>query len=324
MTIADIARMAGVSNAAVSRYFNNGYISAKKREAIRRVVEETGYRPSMQAQTLRTRRTKLIGVIAPKMASTSIGKVVEGILSVLNESGYRMLLAVTENNPEKELAYLHTFKEKQVDGVILLATILSEEHKKALSEMNVPVVIAGQQLSGYSCVYHDDRQGTAELTKRMLEKGRRQLCYLGVLLQDKAVGEERLRGYQDTVRAAGLEELAERTGIAAFTMESGFEQARELYRAYPFMDCLICATDEIALGAAKYLREAGVGVPEQVLVAGHDDSLIAQVMYPPMPTVHFFYEECGSVAVQMLFERMNEPNAPIRQKKLACELVDKD
>ena len=122
MNIAEIAKRAGVSSAAVSRYFNDGYISEEKREKIRRVVEETGYRPSVQAQTLRTKKTKMIGVIVPKVASASIGRVVEGILSVLNGRKYQMLLAVTQNDPEKELEYLDAFSEKQVDGVILVAT----------------------------------------------------------------------------------------------------------------------------------------------------------------------------------------------------------
>ena len=85
----EIAKRAGVSSAAVSRYFNNGYISVEKQEAIRKVVEETGDRPSIQAQTLRTKRTRMIGVIVPKVASASIGRIVEGILSVLNESEYQ-------------------------------------------------------------------------------------------------------------------------------------------------------------------------------------------------------------------------------------------
>ena len=106
MNISEIAKLAGVSSAAVSRYFNNGYISEEKKEAIRKVVEQTGYRPSIQAQTLRTKKTKMIGVIVPKIASASIGKIVEGVLSVLNESGYQMLLAVTQNDPKKELEYL--------------------------------------------------------------------------------------------------------------------------------------------------------------------------------------------------------------------------
>ena len=160
MNISEIAKLAGVSSAAVSRYFNQGYISEEKREAIRKVVEETGYRPSVQAQTLRTKKTKMIGVIVPKIASASIGRVVEGILSVLNANGYQMLLAVTQNNPKKELEYLMTFSEKQVDGVILVATVFMAEHKRILKELTVPVVIVGQRLSGYCCIYHDDYQSS--------------------------------------------------------------------------------------------------------------------------------------------------------------------
>ena len=146
MNIAEIAKRAGVSSAAVSRYFNDGYISEEKREKIRRVVEETGYRPSVQAQTLRTKKTKMIGVIVPKVASASIGRVVEGILSVLNGRKYQMLLAVTQNDPEKELEYLDAFSEKQVDGVILVATVFSARHKKVLKNMPVPVVLIGPSI----------------------------------------------------------------------------------------------------------------------------------------------------------------------------------
>ena len=100
MNIAEIAKLAGVSSAAVSRYFNNGYISEEKRERIRKVVEETRYRPSLQAQTLRTRKTRLIGVILPKIDSAAaMGSVVAGILSVINDNGYHMLLADTQSDP---------------------------------------------------------------------------------------------------------------------------------------------------------------------------------------------------------------------------------
>ena len=152
MNIGEIAKLAGVSNAAVSRYFNNGYISEEKREAICRVVEETGYRPSLQAQTLRTRRTKMIGVILPKIDSASIGSMVAGILSILNEHGYQLLLADTQNDPERELEYLKVFNEKQVDGVIFIATIFTAGHKRLLKQIMLPLVILGQQLPGHHCV----------------------------------------------------------------------------------------------------------------------------------------------------------------------------
>ena len=188
MNIGEIAKMAGVSSAAVSRYFNNGYISDEKKERIRKVVEETGYRPSVQAQTLRTKKTKMIGVILPKIDSATIGSIVSGILNLFNESGYHILLADTQNNPDKEIEYLSAFDDKQVDGVILIATFFTASHKRVLKKMTVPVVIVGQRLSGYHCVYHDDYNAIYDMTKLMIEKGCHNPGYIGVLHKDRAVG----------------------------------------------------------------------------------------------------------------------------------------
>lgn len=321
MNIAEIAKIAGVSKAAVSRYFNNGYISEEKREAIRKVVEETGYRPSVQAQTLRTKKTKMIGVIVPKIASASIGRVVEGILSVLNESGYQMLLAVTQNNPKKEMEYLSAFDDKQVDGVILVATVFSAEYKRILKKLSVPVVIVGQQLSGYCCVFHDDYHASYDLTKLFLDKGRNKLGYIGVMKQDKAVGAERYRGFKDAVRDGGYNELAENYVIGSFTVASGYEKAEELSEKCNDLDGLICATDTIAAGAAQYLREHGVKIPEEILVAGQGDSELARVTAPPLITVHYSYEKSGELAVQMLMDVLGKKEAAVKEVKLGYYIV---
>lgn len=322
MNIAEIAKLAGVSNAAVSRYFNHGYISDEKREAIRKVVEETGYQPSMQAQTLRTRKTRMVGVIVPKIASVSIGRVVEGMLSVLNAGGYQALLAVTQNDPKKELEYLSAFQVKQVDGVVLIATVLTPEHKRALKKMEVPTVIVGQQLSGHNCVYHDDYHASFELTERVLEKERRNLGYIGAIRQDRAVGEERYRGYRDAVCGAGLEACAGQYATASFTVASGYEKAGELLERYPKLDSLICATDTMAAGVMQYLSEHGVRVPEQILVAGQGDSDIGRVLSPPLLTVHYSYEESGELAVRMLMEMLDQGKDVPRETRLGYRIVD--
>ena len=322
MNIAEIARMAGVSSAAVSRYFNDGYISEEKREAIRRVVDETGYRPSVQAQMLRTKKTKMIGVVVPKIASASIGRVVEGILSVLNASGYQMLLAVTQNDPKKELEYLSAFREKQVDGVILIATIFTTEHKHMLKNLSVPVVIVGQYLSGYCCVFHDDYHASYDLTKLLLDKGRKKLGYIGAIQQDRAVGAERYRGFCDAVRDAGLNELAQNYVTAAFTVASGYEKAGELIERCGGLDGLICATDSMAAGAMQYLRELGRKVPKEILVAGQGDSEMAKVTSPALITVHYSYEQSGEIAVQMLMELLSREESAVREVKLGYYIVD--
>ena len=120
MTISDIAKMAGVSSAAVSRYLNGGPLSEQKREAIREVVEKTGYRPDAAAQTLRTGRVNQIGVIAPSISSQSVGQITAGIASELDQQNYLILLGNTELDEQRELGYLTAMQRNHVAGIILL------------------------------------------------------------------------------------------------------------------------------------------------------------------------------------------------------------
>ena len=106
MTIKEIARLAGGSSAAVSRYLNGGYVSEEKKEQIKKVIEETGYQPSAQARILRTKRACLVGVVVPKLNSESISRVTAGIEQALSRRGYQMLLARSGNQPAKGITYL--------------------------------------------------------------------------------------------------------------------------------------------------------------------------------------------------------------------------
>lgn len=322
MTISEIAKLAGVSSAAVSRYFNNGYVGDEKREAIKRVVEETGYRPSLQAQTLRTKRTKTVGVIVPRIDSSSVGRVVAGITSVLEENGYRLLLAVSEQSSKKELEYLALFDDKQVDGVILLATILNAALKKKVKQMSVPVVLAGQHLQGCNCVYHDDYHAMYDVTKLVMSKGCINFCYIGVTNRDRAVGAERFRGFQDALATANMPVLEENAETGEFTIESGYEKMGELYRKHPDVDAVICATDKIAVGAMRYLKEQNKSIGEDVLLAGQGDSILAANVSPALTTIHYYYEVSGEKSAQMLLELIEKGTIAIREIKLGYELVE--
>lgn len=147
MTIKEIAQLAGVSSAAVSRYLNGGYVSEEKKEQIRKVIEETGYQPSAQARMLRTKKASLVGVVVPKINSESISRITAGIESVLAERGYQMLLAGTDNTPAKEVEYLRLFENYPVDGIILVGTMFTAGHRKFLKETKVPGVVIGRDLT---------------------------------------------------------------------------------------------------------------------------------------------------------------------------------
>ena len=324
MNIAEIARLAGVSPSAVSRYLNQGSLSKEKREAIRRVIEETGYRPLAQAQALRTRRTRTIGVILPRIDSFSISSVMAGIDGLLEQKGFHILLADTHNDPAKELEYLDGFDDQRVDGVILIATVFTPRHVARLKKSRVPMVVVGQQLPGMSCVYHDDYHAFYDMTRRMADKGCRRLGFLGALPQDKAVGQERSRAYRDAVRDAGLEDQAGHMVVADFAMLSGREKARELWEAHGPLDALICATDAMAAGALQYLKSQGLRVPEDVLLTGQGGSELCGVTTPTITTIRYFYEESGANAASLLLERLEKPDTPAKEVKLGYVIVENE
>ncbi len=324
MNIGDIAEMAGVSRAAVSRYLNDGYISAEKREKIRKVIEATGYKPSVMAQTLRTKKTKLIGVILPRINSDSISSVVEGISREIAKSGYEMLIATTANDPEKELEYLRIFSKNRVDGVILLATVFTKDHKKILKSMPIPAVIIGQKLEGYSCIYHDDYGAGAELAKKMLARGRRHIGYITVLKEDVAVGQERIDGFRNTMEEAGSALEENQVVTADFSMDSGYRKMRELYEMCPNLDGVICATDSIAVGAMNYLKENGRRIPEDISLAGFGDNRMSCVTTPKVTTIHFHYLQSGEKAAAAMMELLNGNHPAVVEMKMGYEYIERE
>lgn len=178
MNINEIAELAGVSRATVSRYLNDGYVSEEKRAAIRKVIEETGYRPSQQARNLRSKVTKLVGVIIPDIESGSVSQMVSGISEVLSVKGYQLLLADTRNNTRAELKYLRIFEKNQVDGIIFMGTMLSREHLYLMEEVEVPIVVTAQEIRQYSCVFQDDYHAAYDAAKMLTKKGRH-IAYIG-------------------------------------------------------------------------------------------------------------------------------------------------
>lgn len=145
-----------------------------KKEVIRKVIQETGYQPSSQAQTLRT-KTSLIGVILPKINSDTISREVAGISDILTRRGYQLILANTNNDVEEELKYLSLFKERQVDGVVFIATMFTRKHKQMLKDYKVPIVLLGQHLDGYPCIYQDDYKAAFMVTEKLAKKGKSSL-----------------------------------------------------------------------------------------------------------------------------------------------------
>ncbi len=312
--------MAGVSRATVSRFFNEGYVSQEKRDRIRAVVEATGYSPSQHAKSLRTGKSNTVGVIIPKINSASVSRMVAGMTPVFAEKGYQVLLANTDNDAAREVGYLRLFEEKrQVDGVVLVATVFSEEHIAAMGDMSLPVVVLDQDLPGRSCVYQNDRGALRDITANALRSSEHP-AYIGVFEEDESAGRNRHLGFLDACAEAGLDVPERAQMIADFTVDAGYTAAEELLEVYPEVDTIVCATDSIAFGAMTCLREYGRHVPEDVQVTGVGDAELSQIVTPTLTTVHHHYKTSGAEAARMLCEQL-AGDTTRREVRMSYEVV---
>ena len=325
MTIKEIARLAGVSSAAVSRYLNGGYVSGEKKEQIRKVIEETGYQPSAQARILRTKKACLVGVVVPKINSESISRVTAGI----------------DNDPRKEITYLKLFESYPVDGIILIGTVITAEHRKFLKGSKVPAVVVGQYTKYANCIYHDDYGAGKAMGKAaasFLEAGKK-VAYIGVTKEDKAVGAAREDGFRAGLRSAGIELEEDCTRKAEFTMDSGYEAALDLLRGNNGIGVLSCATDTIAAGAIEALLTYGrKKVPQEaeysggrmeyilgsskIRVTGFGDNQFLKAVTGGIPTVHFGYKTSGIRGAELLLDVIERGEKIPVEMKLGFRMVN--
>lgn len=322
MTISEIAKMANVSVSAVSRYLNQGYVSEEKAKRIKEVIEKTGYQPSKQAQSLRTKKSKVIGVVLPKLSSESIARMADGISEVLSATGYQMLLASTENDPKKEIQYLQLFNNNPVDGILFSASIFDKAHHKALQELQVPVVIIGQKFAGHACVYHDDYGAAESMIQLLISHGRKKIAHIGVTQKDEAAGKNRTKAYTNSLKKAGLQIDDSFIAETKFSTDDGYASMKKLLMAHPDLDGVFCATDSLAVGALEYLKEVGKRVPEDVAITGIGHNRMSKVVTPKLTTAHLHYKTSGIEAAKMIMEMIEQEDTVEKQLKLGFEVVE--
>ena len=304
LNIIDIAKLAGVSKSTVSRYLNNGYVSEEVRKKIQKVIEETGFQPQRHAKGMRTKKTNLIGVIVPKISTETIARVVEGMTEVFSPKGYDVLIANTNLSIEKEIEYLNIFKNNNVDGIMFLATKVTESHIKVMNEVQVPIVVVAQKVEGYPSVFHDDYNAAKECTKLLINEGHKNIGFIGVYEEDISVGYYRKKGYVDVLSEEGIELNNENLKIGNFSPQSGYELAKSLMERKDKPTAIFAVTDNIALGAIDYLNENNYKIPEDIAIIGMGDSRFSSFITPKLSTVHFHYKTSGIESAKIMYKML--------------------
>jgi LacI family transcriptional regulator len=325
LTIRQIAKLAGVSRSTVSRVLNDHpSVSPETREQVLEVIAETGFRPDPIARSLSSRRADIIGLVIP-LAIQSLfedpffPRLMQGISQGCNRHDYTLALFLLHSLEEETNLYPRISRRQLLDGVIVTATRNGDPLVPQLLANRIPFVLHGRHEDPrVSFVEVDNVSGAHTAVTHLVRLGRRRIALI-TGPSGSLAAEDRKRGYLNALqeRRAVVDESLIIHGD--FTETSGYRAMQRLLPHEP--DAVFVASDSMALGALRALREAQKSVPDEVALVGFDDMPHAATADPPLTTIRQPIQRTGVLAVEMLIDILDNGAEPARRIILPTELV---
>jgi DNA-binding LacI/PurR family transcriptional regulator len=325
VTVKDIARKAGVSHSTVSRALHDSSLIADETvQRVQQIASEMGYSPSAAARTLKTNRSQFLGVVLSNVDDPFFSELLQGIESGVQGSGYSLFIAAAHRDPERKHEIVQAMVEHRVDGVIICSTSFSEKQSGQLLQYGVPLVVINNQAAEdfrYS-IYHDDVDGSRQVTHHLIELGHRKIAYLGNSLSGRTTL-DRLTGFRLEMESNGLAVPAEYIHEApGGNPENGIEASKRFLALPQRPTAIICYNDMLAIGVLKGLQQLGIRVPEEISVTGFDNIIFSAYTNPPLTTFDQPKRFIGMEAARLLLGLLkHEPDDGEKVKMLKGELL---
>ena len=313
ITIKDIADSARVSPSTVSRALNqSGYVSAAARERIETAIEELQYQPSWVARTLRGKHSGLVGLIIPDILNVYYTSVSRSILENLNKKGYNLIIQVTNEDSDLELAYLRMLYDRKVDGIIYVpvADGNNSEFVRDLACKGVPMVELSRQRESdiLDAVLADNFGGSYMAIERLRQLGHRRIAMIGGSM-NSSTARDRFLGYKKALEDTGVLFDSNLAKMFDASKAWGIQAAQELLQLEPRPTAMFAASNQLLVGVMTVLTERKVKVPDDVSIISFDDSDWLSFWQPPITTVDIAVDEMGMLAVQLLMRRIEDGKA---------------
>jgi LacI family transcriptional regulator len=329
VNIKDVAQAAGVSTQTVSRVVNKfSYVSEETRQRVEEVVEQLGYRPSTLARSLIQQRSYTLGVVTFGLKFLGPSRTLNGIADQADKLGYMLLMKELDNFEKHSLnEVMDSLLARQVDGIIWVAPEIGNNHDWVEKSGNIPtpvLFLAMRPRMGISSVATDNYQGAVMAMQHLLENGRKRVGHIsGPMSWWEA--EERKRGWRETLEKAGLDAPERFCAEGNWSSASGEQAFLQLLEAYPNMDSIFVANDQMALSVLREAHRQGIHVPDQLAVIGFDNLPESAYFYPSLTTISQDLQLLGEEAVQRIVEmiqaRQNNQSNPARSQFIQPTLI---
>ena len=322
-TIKDVAKLAGVSMATVSKYINGGNVRPENLDAIRSAIEALDYRVNPFARSLKTQRSRSVGILLPEITAPFFGSVVASLDRTFREHGYHTLLSCYSSSHGLERDNLSYLISHGIDGLIYAPEDLSaEEYYELTANCSIPMVQMDRSIQGVDSdtVLVNNADSVYEAVSRFVRQGHRRIAIV-TGLKSVYSAKERLVGYLRALSDNGIlyDDALVVSGRYQFaTGYRAFEKLMEL----PEPPTAIVATNyDFTIGLVTAIREKGLSIPEDMAVFGFDCAEICTMMNPPLPVVRQPEEEIGRIAAQFMIDRLSGFSGDSRHTRLKCKVL---
>lgn len=320
--IKDVALHAGVSVTTVSHVVNGTrFVSETARQRVEEAVRELGYVPSAVARSLKHNTTRTFGMVIPNNSNPYFAEIIRGVEDRCFAAGYNVILCNSNDDPERQAGYLRVLAEKRIDGLVLVVTGSDAVARATLGGIAMPLVLLDREVSGVSgdLVEVNHVLGSQMATRHLLELGHpRVACISGP--PGLSPSSQRRAGWKDALEKAGVERTESDLARGDFTARGGYLAMQALLKRRPRPTAVFACNDLMAFGALTAAREAGIAVPQQLSIVGFDDIDLAAFSAPPLTTVAQPKKQIGTVAADLLLDRVSNARTDNRQMILDPEL----
>ena len=311
-TLDDVAKLAGVSTATVSRCINlPDRVVEKTRIKVQSAIEELGYTPNFGARVMAAKRTFTIGAIIPTMENAIFARGLQAFQEELHGHGYTLLVSSSLYKPEVEQEQIRSLVGRGADGILLIG---HERHPAVydyLAAQNVPVLITWEYSArrSHPSVGFDNRKSMSLLADKVLELGHRKIGFISAITKGNDRAAQRLRGIKHSMKKNGLDPKSLLVSETTYDIKSGADTFENMMASDDRPSVIMCGNDVLAVGAIKRAIEMGLKVPEDISVTGFDDIELARVVTPQLTTVHVPHREMGRKAATVLVDMVENRNA---------------
>jgi len=318
ITIYDIARLANVSVATVSRVINHtAPVKDSTREKIEKIIQEHQFEPNAMARSLLKKETGIIGIIVPDLTNPFYTEVLSGAEQEALTTGHTFLLTNSIGDYSKESKYLSIMREKRVDGMIFLGGRINLKSPDPLLDQEliqhasmIPTVLVNGTVKGnvLTRVATDEHAGACMAVQHLIDIGHKKIGFIGGIESISATI-VKLKAYKKTLQDAGLPVREDWILTHSFSIESGSEAMQRLLQLEEKPTAIVCVNDFVAIGAIKTAVDHSIRIPEQMSIVGFDDIPLAHHFIPEITTVSQEANELGRTAIRVLQKLMNKEKA---------------